>query len=118
MLGKTAQKLQRRGSKLLFAVVAFLLTSTLSPVFAAGDPPRFSELDGVLSRALSFVFPSAGVVALVMFFYGGFMYMFSNGDPQKVAKAQGVLTWAAVGVVLLFAMYMIIRFVFSSLQVL
>lgn len=59
----------------------------------------------VISAALSIV----GSFALLMFVYGGVMWMLSRGDSKMVSKGKDTLTWATLGLVIIFSSYVIVN---------
>ena len=64
---------------------------------------------GVIRNILGVV----GAIALALFVYGGFLWMFAGGNPDKVKKGKDVLMWATIGLILIFSSYAILRFVFN-----
>jgi hypothetical protein len=58
-----------------------------------------------------------GSLTLLMFVYGGLMMIISSGNTEKVTKAKGILLAAVVGLAIVFASYVIIQFVMTSLGV-
>ena len=68
----------------------------------ADRPP---ELDGeMLQRFLDnvvyrYVYPIAGLICFIFIVKGGYMWMMSSGDPDKVKQAQGTLTWSVIGLI-------------------
>ena len=69
---------------------------------SVSDP---SALVGTVLRA---VLGLTGSIALLMFVYGGFLWLTSGGSPDKIKKAQGILVWATLGLTLIFGSYAII----------
>ena len=57
-----------------------------------------------------------GVVALLMFLVGGFQWMTAGGNADKVKKGQDTLTWALLGLAVIFASYAILKAIFKTLQ--
>jgi hypothetical protein len=55
-----------------------------------------------------------GSLALLMFVYGGFMFLISSGNSEKVTKARGIVIAAVVGLAIVFASYLIIQFVMQA----
>jgi hypothetical protein len=51
----------------------------------------------------------AGVTALVFIILAGFTLMNSDGDQKKVTSAKGTLTWAIVGLILIFLSFGIVN---------
>jgi len=56
-----------------------------------------------------------GSLALLMFIYGGFTWMMASGNQQAVQKGKDILTWATVGLVVIFASYALVNFVLVAM---
>ncbi len=52
-----------------------------------------------------------GVVALVFFVYGGFMWLTAAGDDKKYKAGWDIMTWATLGLVLIFGSTAIVSFI-------
>lgn len=73
-----------------------------------GDIPTLKCLEVVFQNIL---FLSSALVALiifVMFVIGGFLWLTSSGDEQKLSRAKGTLTWAVTGLALYLCSYLIL----------
>ena len=57
-----------------------------------------------------------GVIFMIVFIYGGTLYMFSQGDPKKVQKAKGLLITAIIGLAIVLMAYTIAYFVSSTIE--
>ncbi len=57
-----------------------------------------------------------GVIFMIVFIYGGTLYMFSQGEPKKVQKAKGLLITAVIGLAIVLMAYTIAYFVSSSIE--
>jgi len=64
-------------------------------------------------RVLGFV----GSIALLMFIYGGIMFLVSSGSSEKVTQAKQIIIGAVIGLIIVFASYTIIQFVFDALGI-
>ena len=87
--------------------------SLTNPLANAGatTPPTIPELIGrVINGALGVV----GSIALVMFIYGGFTWMTAAGNSEQVTKGKNIIVWAAIGLVVIFASYSLVRFVIQD----
>jgi len=71
----------------------------------------------LIGRIISAVLGIVGSLALVMFIYGGFMWMTSSGSAEKVTQGKNTLVWATIGLAVIFSAYAVIRFVFERLGV-
>ncbi|HRH23452.1 MAG TPA: pilin [Candidatus Magasanikbacteria bacterium] len=67
-------------------------------------------LIGTLIKGLMGV---VGTVALVMMLYGGITYMTARGNSESTTKARDTILWAGLGIVLIFASYALVNFVFE-----
>ncbi|MEA3464141.1 MAG: pilin [Patescibacteria group bacterium] len=120
----------------IFLILMSLFVVTISPVMAqsGGNPPggnpspvslpdplnpdgkptthpKPAELIGrIIHAALGIV----GSIALAMFIYGGFVWMTAAGSSEKVQKGKDVLIWAALGLVIIFSAYALVKFVIQE----
>jgi len=60
---------------------------------------------------INFFILFSALVAVVLIVVAGYGFMTSAGDPEKVKKAQGTLTAAIVGMIIVFMARMIVGFV-------
>lgn len=100
-----------------FALTALALSMPVA-VFAQDPPPRLDNgnFTALFSKIFfSYGFPIASLVALIMVIIGGYMWMTSGGDAQKIQTAQGTLTWAVIGLVFLWIFNLILKELFKWL---
>jgi purine-cytosine permease-like protein len=64
-------------------------------------PPKIEELFLGFDTVIDWLVPIGVVVSLVFIIIGGYMWMTSAGNPDKVKQAQGTLTWAILGLILI-----------------
>lgn len=69
----------------------------------------------LVGQVINTLFGVVGSLALVMFIYGGFLWMTSAGSSEKVKKGRDIFIWAAVGLVIVFSAYNIVRFVIQGI---
>ena len=100
-------------------LITTLIILFLVPVFAQADlvpcggpnePPcelchLFVMLDTIIDFVLVYiVFPIATLLLVI----GGGMYMFSAGDPGKIAQAKQILFSTIIGLVIIFSAWLVI----------
>jgi hypothetical protein len=56
-----------------------------------------------------------GSLSLVMFIYGGFMFLISGGSADTIGQAKKILIAAVIGLVIVFSSYLIIKFVLGTM---
>lgn len=81
------------------------LDRTLNP---SGGP---ITLGNIVTRILGFLMPMAGIILLFVLIWGGYDFMMSQGNPEKIKSAQGKITSGLVGFFLLIASYLIVRLI-------
>lgn len=85
-------------------------THDLNPLGdTAGGAP---ELYGRIIRGFLGVL---GAASLLFFIWGGFTLLISRGNPEKVKGGRDTLLWAAIGLVVAFSSYIILRFVIKAI---
>lgn len=75
------------------------------------DQPQFTNLASVVTQALTFVFPIAGILLLAYLVWGGFEFLTSMGDEKQMQAAKGKITNALIGFTLIFLAYWIVQIV-------
>jgi len=68
----------------------------------------------LLGNVINSVLGIIGSLALVMFIYGGATWMLSAGNQEQVTKGKNILIWAALGLVIIFTAYALVRFVLTT----
>jgi hypothetical protein len=81
------------------------------------ENPLDSDAPTVIGRVIDAILGLVGSLALIMFIYGGLIWMTAAGNDQKVTKGKNIVLWAALGLVVVFSAYALVKFLFSSLGV-
>jgi hypothetical protein len=82
------------------------LEGLAAPWIGAGATPG-----AVVGAFVGTIFPLAGMLLLLYLIYGGYNYLLSGGDPKKTAKAQGIITTAILGFVIVFVSFWIVQII-------
>lgn len=77
-----------------------------------GDAVTPAEL---AQRIINTLLGVVGIVALVIFIYGGAQYMFSGGNSQKVEAAKNAIVYATLGLAIIFASSALLRFILKAI---
>jgi hypothetical protein len=88
-------------------------TSTSSDTAELPNPLGTTDLSLIIGKIIRGVLDFLGVLALVMFIWGGIQWMTSGGSEEKIKSGRDTMVWAALGLALIFASYSILNFVFS-----
>jgi hypothetical protein len=77
--------------------------------------PKDSGVQTLIGRVISAALGVVGSLALLMFVYGGLLWMTSGGNDEKVKQGREILIWATAGLALVFFSYVLVRFVIQGL---
>ena len=103
-------------SFLLFAF-CYLLFARLfaSPVWAqpgvcwvSGDVLTISCLSYFIQRMIDFIYPLAAAIALFFLMWGGVKFIRSSGEPKSVEEAKKTMTYALLGLAVIFLIWFIL----------
>lgn len=102
----------------VFFIASFFSTATASnTVTTLGNPLRVGSFQLLIGSVIDKVLGVVGALALVMFVFGGITWMTAMGNDQQITKGKNVLMWAAIGLVVIFSSYALIRFILSAMGV-
>jgi hypothetical protein len=119
--------------KLIFLIIFFIFLFSVNFTFAScsnqtqttngpvelcnplGSDTNKTDIPTFLGQIISYSMGVIGSLALVMFIYGGLTWMLSGGNQEHVTKGKNIVIWAALGIVLIFTAYALVRFVISTI---
>lgn len=90
--------------------------SGAAPTSGQYDLPNFlgtEEPADVIGRIIKTVIGFCGVLALIMFIYGGVMWLISAGREAYIDKGKDTMVWSAIGLAVVFGSYILVNFVFT-----
>lgn len=79
-----------------------------NPLVAGEDVPKI--IGSILRSFLGIL----GVIALVIFIYGGLLWMTSMGDEQKVNRGRETLIWSGLGIIVILGSYIAVQFILNA----
>lgn len=88
-------------------------TAGAANITTSGDQASITSYIG--SYLIKPVFGLVGVAFFVLMVYGGVLWMTAHGNPKQVEKAQGVLTTAVIGAVIIVSAYVLTNALFNAL---
>lgn len=103
---------------LLFLVMPVLAAATTDPAPAAvvslTNPLGVSTPQQLIGKIISALLGLVGSIALLMFIYGGLVWMTAAGNEKKVTQGTDILMWAAIGLIIIFISYAAVRFLIGD----
>ncbi|MFH1233295.1 MAG: pilin [Patescibacteria group bacterium] len=98
--------------------------SNMSEVKSSADPSSVTlnnplgetNIPTLLGTIIKAVLGIVGSLALVMFIYGGILWMLSAGKQEQVTKGKETLLWATIGIIVIFSAYALVSLVLTALK--
>ena len=69
-------------------------------------------IEGLIGSFIQGLLGLFGALSLLMFVYGGFLWITSAGNMDRVKQGKDTIIWASVAIVTIFTSYAIINFIF------
>ena len=78
--------------------------------------PEGPDLFVVVQNLLNVTFAVVGIIAVIMIIIGGFYYMTSQGEPERVQKGKNTILYGIIGLIICLSAFAIVNFVLASLN--
>lgn len=79
------------------------------------NPIGTDDIPLAFGKAINAVTGIMGSLALLVFVYGGLMWLLAGGSAERVQKGTQAMIWAVIGIVVVFSSYAIITLVLNAL---
>jgi len=76
--------------------------------------PGANDITDLITILIEYALDIVGVIAVAMIIYGGFLYVTSGGDENKAKQGSQIITYAAIGIIVVLAAVVIVRTVRTS----
>ena len=80
------------------------------------NPFDTTDIPTLTGRIIQSILGLVGVLALVMFIYGGITWMISGGKEEMIKKGRDTLVWATIGLAFIFFAYSLVHFLLERLM--
>lgn len=87
------------------------------PTLDVEVPNRGVASNDILVNILNTVYIIAGLVAVIAIVTGGFWYVTSNGEPDKIKRGKNAIIYSAIGIVVILMAFGITGFISSRIGV-
>ena len=108
------KKIIKLPSLLLTTALLLVAPSVQAAVKVTNPLGTISDVPSLVSNIIATILGIVGALALLMFVWGGLMWMTSGGNREKVQKGKNTLVWATIGLLVIFASYSILRAIFGA----
>jgi hypothetical protein len=82
----------------------------INPLGAGMTDPRV-----IIANIIKAVLSIIGSVTLLMFIYGGILWITSMGDAKKVQQGRDILTWCVLGLAVIAGSYVLVNALINAL---
>src|SRR3989339_56701 len=97
---------------------AFLPACILANEFPKDSPCRDFGIFVLLGiNIANYLFGIIGALALLMFIYGGILFIISEGNPERVKKGTDAMLAAIIGIIVVFSAYLLVGFLSEAVGV-
>lgn len=97
--------------KYALGISALLLT----PVFAHADNLR--DVVVKIGDIINLIIPLMVAIALIAFFYGLIIYLFSQGNEENKGKGKGIMLWGIVALFVMVSIWGIVRVIADTFNI-
>lgn len=107
----------KKYSALFFTAAALVIPAVASA--AALQPPLGDASTDPKLIAVNIINGLVGIlstITLVVFLYGGFLFLLSGGKAETIQKGKTTIFWAIVGLAIVLASYSISAYVFNTIS--
>ncbi|MFA6215481.1 MAG: hypothetical protein WC768_02860 [Patescibacteria group bacterium] len=109
---------------LIIASTVCLFALTVMPALALNVGLEYGTYTGLGTKDLregimsiiNVLLGFLGIIAIVIVLYGGFVWLTSAGNEEKVGQAKKIITSGIIGLVIIFVSYAIASFVITQLM--
>lgn len=98
---------------LALGFVPMISLAATAPVLT--NPLGTTDVRLIFARVISGALSIVGSFALLMFVYGGVLWLTSRGESKAITKGKDTLTWATLGLVIIFSAYVIVNALLTGL---
>lgn len=76
-----------------------------------GPLKEINTLGDLINRLLSFFIPLAGIILLLVLIWGGYDFLMSGGEANKIKSAQAKITTGLIGFFILVFAYLLVKII-------
>ena len=108
-----------------FAITAICLVINLSIIFLLVSVVYATDLENplgsivnpqqVIGNVIKAMLGIVGSLALAVFIFGGFTWVTSAGNDEKIKKGKDMVMWASLGLAVVFLSYALVNFVIGAI---
>ncbi|MFH1744618.1 MAG: pilin [bacterium] len=83
---------------------------------ALRNPLGSTDIPTLIGKVINSLLGIVGSIALLMFIYGGVVWMTASGNSQSVEKGRNIIMWAVIGLIVIFSSYGLVKFIIEGIK--
>lgn len=107
-------------------IIFLIITAFPAPVYAlqedatqgcviTGGAPSLGCLSQIVVSVINYLFMFVTAVTIIFLLFGAFKFVISRGDPKALQSARGTMTYAIVGMIIIFFSFAIVQIITQML---
>jgi hypothetical protein len=72
-------------------------------------------IPAIIGKIINAVLGIVGSLALLMFVYGGLLWMTAAGRDEKITQGKNIIIWSTLGLIVIFSSYAVVKLLLTSL---
>lgn len=78
------------------------------------DPLRETDIRVQVIKIINYFLSFLGLICVIMIIYAGFLLIFSLGSDETISKAKTIITYVAIGIIVILLSYVIVNFLIAA----
>lgn len=79
------------------------------------DKTESGNIPAIIGRIIRAVLGIVGSLALLVFIYGGLIWMTAAGNEERITQGKNTLIWAVLGLIVIFTSYVVLKFIINAM---
>ena len=104
----------KRYLPLLLVALFVIVPSIALAQVTLTNPLGETDIRLIIARVIQGFLSISGSIALIMFIYGGILWMTAMGNEVRVKKGKDTLLWAILGIIIIASAYVATNAIFNA----
>ncbi len=102
---------------IFFIVVLFSLATqtALAQTINLSNPLSTDNFSTLISFIIVLIFKFVGIATLLMFVWGGFLWLTAAGVERRIKQGMDTMMWAVIGLAVIFGAYVVLNFIIKGI---
>jgi type IV secretory pathway VirB2 component (pilin) len=102
---RVKEKIFFHSALLLFFTITLFSITSFAYADGISNPLQAETWQELIGQIIKLLFSFVGSAALVMFVWGGFLWLTAAGEENRIKQGWSTMIWAAIGLIVIFGAY-------------